>query len=293
MIIEDNKELMILNNLIWERSLSRQKIQIWLNNFQGKVKQDSLEKFIALKLLKRFLYYNENEVKYLCQIILSMFKNIKIKENPEKYLNEKEEIPENNYLSKCKFSYIGRPGESGGYTLYLFRQYNDLSIKQCIEPNLLSNDNVDSFSDCDIIFIDDFLGTGDTARRFWENLIMPIKDRGINMNYYYTPLIAMIRGIEYVNCHTDFKIICPQILNDEYCAFSQSSTIFKNDDEKNIAREVCEEYGTMLVGKRQHSLGYKNSQALIGFHHNVPDNTLPIIWSDNNWHPIFKRIHKK
>jgi hypothetical protein len=44
-----------------------------------------------------------------------------------------------------------------------------------------------------------------------------------------------------------------------------------------------------------HSLGFENGQLLVGFHHNTPDNTLPIIWYDEefaSWTPIFKRYNK-
>jgi len=58
---------------------------------------------------------------------------------------------------------------------------------------------------------------------------------------------------------------------------------------------MCRQYGEKLVGG-PHSLGFDDSQLLIGFHHNTPDNTLPIIWFDEpgqaSWKPIFRRYPK-
>lgn len=59
---------------------------------------------------------------------------------------------------------------------------------------------------------------------------------------------------------------------------------------------ICQKYGEKLYPK--HPLGYDDSQLLIAFEYNTPNNTLPIIWSSTNnessnietiWHPIFER----
>ena len=42
-------------------------------------------------------------------------------------------------------------------------------------------------------------------------------------------------------------------------------------------------------------LGFRNGQLLLSLHHNTPNNTLPIIWYDEDgieWTPIFKRYNK-
>lgn len=63
-------------------------------------------------------------------------------------------------------------------------------------------------------------------------------------------------------------------------------------------RKFCYDYGKNLFttyNKKEkkdeiHTLGYKNSQALIVFAYNPPNNTLPIIWSSNNWIPLYPRV---
>jgi hypothetical protein len=35
--------------------------------------------------------------------------------------------------------------------------------------------------------------------------------------------------------------------------------------------------------------GYDNCQLLIAFETNIPNNTLPIFWSEKNWSPLIKR----
>ena len=61
-----------------------------------------------------------------------------------------------------------------------------------------------------------------------------------------------------------------------------------------FAEQMCRFYGSSLVPGDP--FGYDNGQLLIGFHHNTPDNTLPIFWYDEpggtSWTPIFKRYPK-
>jgi hypothetical protein len=85
-------------------------------------------------------------------------------------------------------------------------------------------------------------------------------------------------------------------------ALSTDSRYFKTTDypdiDPGIACRVAKEYGELIGFHADDACGYKDSQMLMGFHHNTPDNTLPIMWADNtavggsNWAPIFKRYPK-
>jgi len=293
--IENLQDLIDRNNLLWERSLSGKKITMWLENFCGRVMPLAEERSMAFELLRHFMYFSESEVKYLCQVALSMLTSRKIKDNPTDYLGEDGRLLIEEYLRRCRFSYIGRVGESGGFILsYYFRQINNLAVSQLFEPVLLSTISHDEnpFMYCPLIFIDDFLGTGHTAREFWEANLQPIKDVYSDMEFFYMPLVAMKFGVNYIRKYTEFEVICPQVLNEEYRVFSNNSMVFPQIEKRNTAKEICYGYGCSLVKERD-ALGYRNSQTLLGFHHNIPDNTLPIIWCDNNWHPIFRRAKKK
>ena len=71
-----------------------------------------------------------------------------------------------------------------------------------------------------------------------------------------------------------------------------------------IIRNFCFKYGNKLYPEqayqdrktKMHPLGFMNSQALVGFEHSIPNNTLPILWADiqmegtnRRWRPIFPR----
>ena len=54
---------------------------------------------------------------------------------------------------------------------------------------------------------------------------------------------------------------------------------------------MCKRVGAQLNPSAP--LGYGGCQLLLGFAHNVPNNTLPIFWlQDEAWFPVFKRYHK-
>lgn len=280
--------IMDYNLYVWENRLSQRNIKAWFNNFKGEVSNADEEQEIALKLLLNFIYYNEREVKYLCKSAYSVFQKEIIKE----FILEGHSIDEaksmfSEYLKRYKFSCIGRPSESGCFILYYFRQINCLPLSFFLERLDDITENTES-----LILVDDFLGTGDTAVLFWESPIIQNIIKNSQIKLYYMVLSALEIGLNKVKANTNFKIICPQIFGEEYRVFSNSSFIFPQEEKKESAKKVCEFYGNNLEGGK-YALGYKGSEALLGFHHNIPNNTLPVIWSDKKgWFPLFPREKK-
>lgn len=299
-MIEERQLLEIVdrNSYLWENRLTRKIVTMWLDNFSGEAAECSKEQSIALDLLNNFTYYSEKEIKYLCRASFSLLKRRKITENPSLYLKMGTDFT-NEFISSCRFSYIGRASESGGLVLYYFRQENGLSAEQFAEPAAFLTGEISDteLKNANLIFIDDFLGTGRTACDFWDSRITAIMNKYPQAKFHYLALVATTRGIDKVRSHTSLDVVCPQILDDSYRVFSECSSAFPDKERREDAKKVCEFYGCHLVNQC-HALGYRNSQALLGFHHNVPDNTLPVIWSEtkrpNNkrWHPLFKREPK-
>ncbi|MBZ9572554.1 hypothetical protein KJA15_04455 [Patescibacteria group bacterium] len=278
------------NKYLWENRLTRNDLENWFENFTGKVTDTEIEKKTALEILSSFIYHNEDEIRFLCKNAFNIFKNTKLKEfifDGSDLENAKSTF--NDFIKKCRFSHIGRPGESGGYILYIFRHANNLPIH--LFPGRWSEITKDINY---ILFIDDFLGTGDTAINFWESSIIKNLIKNFpDITLYYLPLVALKKGVDNVTSFTRFKIISPQIFTEDYRVFSDKSCIFPDRKKREETKKMCEVYGEYLEGIN-YSLGYKDSQALVGLHHNIPDNTLPIIWSKSKgWYPIFKREKKR
>ena len=88
--------------------------------------------------------------------------------------------------------------------------------------------------------------------------------------------------IEVINCID---------LDDMSSVFSEKSMVFYEfDSDKKKCREMCEYYGNRI--KPDAPLGFDDCQYLIGLYYSIPNNTLPIFWSDTNWYPLFIRHEK-
>lgn len=92
--------------------------------------------------------------------------------------------------------------------------------------------------------------------------------------------------------------------NKRHPAFSERGSVFGYYPKMKAMRDFCFKYGNKLYPlenynknkTKQHPLGFQNSQALIGFEHSIPNNTLSIIWADCknksngvSWNPLFPR----
>lgn len=279
------------NKYIWEDCISKKDLEEWFNNFKGKVTKPAKEREIARDLVLNFIYYNEKEIKYLCRSAYIIFRQRRIRELVSKGtpIDTACSLFDSELKSKkYRFSYIGQASESGCYILYIFRQINELPLY------LFFKDEDEIASDTtSLILVDDFFGTGKTAIGFWKSsIIQNITRRFHNIKLYYVALAALKGGVGNVEKNTDFEVICPQIFDEEYRVFSNKSFIFPEKKKRESAKQVCKIYGEDLEGKK-YALGYKDSEALIGFHHNIPNNTLSIIWSDKKgWFPLFPRERK-
>ena len=219
-------------------------------------------------------------------------------QNTPNLLYKEHEVRVDSFIKNCIFSYIGQVAENGSMLTYMFRQVNHLKTNQfATPPTFLSPLCEPRLTNCNLIFIDDFVGTGKTVTDFWNTCVSLIKKKLPNVKIYLLALVATDEAIDVIRQHTGITLICPQILGSDYKVFDDNSSIFRNMSKRQTAKNMCQYYGEQLVGNRENALGYKGSQLLIGFHHNTPNNTLPVIWADTKigerqWQPLFERKRK-
>ena len=85
---------------------------------------------------------------------------------------------------------------------------------------------------------------------------------------------------------------CTQCFGDEVRALSPHADIFEDDAEMRFVEEMVLQLGRELVP--QVPLGFGDMGLLISFYNTIPNNTLPIFWSNGNvaekpWKPLFPR----
>lgn len=310
-----------LNETLWGNKAQNPTIQKWLDNYGT---ED--EKNHSLYLLSKFMYFGESCIRNLC---ISMYRDLyrypiinDIRKSLGGSLDEVIIEPRFNVMQQNTiFVSVGNPSESGAKLLYLFRQENDLSITLFSDTNNLVGENSygkylkNNNAEC-YIFIDDFCGTGHqvTSDKDIRNTIKQIRALKPTAKISYFMLLGTINGIEYIkSTHIFDKVEAVIELDESHKCFGDKTRLFdgKTKFKKEKAKNTCYKYGFQLMksickknnvpehdldtASNKVALGYGDCQLLIGFHYNTPDNTLPIIWyneDDVNWFPIFKRYNK-
>lgn len=318
---EFENKILTLNQTSWENLINRDKIDKWLQNFENEKEQLN-----ALYLLSNFMYFGSRQIRELLRTLYRDIYKYPIVSAIRKDNNDTKDLTLINKLFddslvKTRFLGIGNPSESGPHLLYYFRQENRLPkglfinaheiFKRFGSTDLQINNSQISRYVC----IDDFCGSGSQGLDFAEQIVRPLKDKDKNARVDYFVLFGTKVGKEKLRAIGLFDSVKSVFtITESFKCFSATSRYFQNvptEIEKTFAEAMCKKHGYPLIKSicmrlghpdsdahslaNNHSLGFEDGQLLIGFHHNTPDNTLPIIWYNEEvikWTPIFKRYNK-
>lgn len=268
-----NKQL--LDQYIGE-DIFKKNIECWLDNFK--------EKDIFLQLLSNYIYVPEMIFGLKLDAILSQIEN---------KCNMGHKILEETY-------FITFPSEkgikSGGDIIRAFLPIGNLD---CIKKEQLivevdKNKNSISKAKC-IVFIDDVIGSGKTAKKNISNFFK-MDDIDLKGKKFF--LVAMyaeetIKGElekEFNSFEYELEIIvlyeCKKCLSENYI-FSKGEM----EVSKSAIIKAEEEIAGKRVGeKKSCALGFENSQLLLSFFYNTPNNTLCMFWKPTKMNfPLFTR----
>lgn len=315
-----------LNEILWEDRVPKPRIDDWLSNFEDDRCGIDVEKQreCALYLLSNFLFYNEKLVRVLLK---SLYEDLfrrpiihKIRENNNNTLDHKliaQGLSEE--IEKTRFLGLGNPSESGCHLLYYFRQENKLKKKLFINPheiflltrtdNSVVNQTVinESLRNQDIsryVFIDDFCGSGSQCIHYSHEIIEGIKSLNNAVEVNYFSLAATQSGLETIRSDSKYDRVESVVeLDDTFRYFSDTSRYFSTfpdyqmEMEKDASQAFCHFYGEILKDELREEkvkpLGFDDCQLLIGFHHNIPNNSIPVLWAETDtFKSLFPRYSK-
>jgi hypothetical protein len=279
-------------NEVWNKFSNPSEIFRWLGNFE----QDEL--LFALKLADNILYYNNNQIDYLFNLILN--KQVKLcflAEMPEGKELTDSYIWFQDYLkNKCVFIGYGKAGKSGPHMVYPFRNSQGIRGLSYLDLSELLHNPMESLKNLEVVFlIDDFIGSGDQAVTNWNsvsgsNSLQSISKEYSHIKFIYLVLAGFNEGKNKIESKTPMKVIIGDELDETCMCFSDNSIIFEDHMERANIRHVMAKRGKELSPRWP--LGYNNMQSVVAFHHNTPNASLPVIWMKNvikNWHPLFER----
>ena len=233
-------------------------------------------KIYALKLLSDIIYLDEDDIEK---------KLIEIK----KYMGA---------LDDFVISDIEGVAKSSAHLFYPLNKILELSSN-----NFIPSKDLELSDNRDIVFIDDLIGTGNQA----INYIQKLKDDGKigHRKLYYYAIVGLEGGIKNLKDSGLFKNVSATIELPKR-AFD-SGYIFTVEDS-GTAKEMASFIGEQLTKNMKNidPLGYENSEALVFFRHNAPNNSLPIFWASGmcrilkevdedtevGWAPLFPRKEK-
>lgn len=305
--------ILVLNEYAWERRLSRDQVERWLANFDGRSGQPSeVERAHALYILSQFMYFGVREIRVLLRAMYrDLFLIPAIRRVRAQLGGSREQARVQRGLEQemreTRFVGLGNPSESGVHLLYYFRQENKLSKDQFLDAaSMFSIDSNGQMLARDpsirrYIFLDDVCGSGDTAITYCENFLNAMKDSDPGASFEYHAIFGTASGMGEVRKTRAFSSSAECIfeLDSSFRSLSADSRNLKSCPSgihKDTVVSVARFYGELL--EPGNGGGFNDDQLLLGFSHNIPDNTLPILWRDITngspapWSAAFKRYMK-
>lgn len=282
--ITDSEIITLCNS--WETyrgsEVTTTNIRAWLDQFDN-----NTEKKRAFKLLQNLNFYGEVKTREK----LSIIHNLVTKEII--HYHKKGERVRKDILVSC----FGADSKSGPSYLRMYVSENNLtthSVKKIheISKSIQQDDTIKA-----IVFIDDIIATGNTMIENITQLNESCGDilREKNILIIIGVISGLTKAIENVEnlilkVNLNIKLKVCDIISEEDKVFSDSNDFFESPQERENTLTLARKYGSKLQSR--HPLGYNNSQLLVVFKDNCPNNTLPILWASSNkpkWTPLFKR----
>ncbi len=224
----------------------------------------------ALRLLSRLIFLNEADIRELWK---------------ELY---RTRIPASQKGTRTLYVGLGRAAKSGQMQLVWLKQAltelpeaeRSFDFKTAFQSeDALRDENKEIDS---VVFVDDFFGTGDQAEDFTNAVLTYpwLASRSLFLCALAGFEDAINKLQDNLASHS-VRVLVAKTLASKDRAFAQHNSLWDSDVDREGARHWCEELGaSLLLGQfdeaREHALGWRGSEALIAFHSNTPNNTLPL-----------------
>lgn len=240
---------------------------IWISKIPDEYKE------LSLILIQNLEYYPQ---KLTNKLLIEL--HSKLKKSPT--------ISDDNTIYVYIKSKDGKTNSSDEYWT-MYKLVNNLNREICYE-------NIDAIKDWqwgyveNIVFIDDFSGTGQSL----IDELQEKEERYYGKSIYFITICIMEDAIKKIKDYSHEKNINIYLINYYMQKKTFTRDLFKdNTDAKNLLIMLTE---YLKIPKRESPLGFNESESLVAFHNNTPNNTLPVIRYDTKeYTSLFPRRHGK
>lgn len=236
--------------------VTEQKLSIWLKQFQPQ------HRALALKLAARIYYYGIHDVnglmKPMHKLVLQQIEAVGAK------------------VSDALFVPFGLDGESGVDIVRRYRNINNLHswqsrfvrANEIVEKTYAAKNPV-------IVFIDDFVGTGDQVEGYWNEVLCLLVPEHFPM--FLTVIAALPGGADYIESTTPIKVIQVHTIQSRYQIGNSACKEFSSQ-EKHTLKRYCTEIGNK-------PFGHGDCELLLSFAYGTPNNTISVIRGSKGQRP--------
>lgn len=264
----------------------------WLQNF------DEEERPIAAVLLDHFIFFGAIAVD---QMLLTGFRRLQAR---IRQFGGEEAL--NDFSRQVIFTAVcgedPNPTDSGPMFCRKVRQLlalPDDRFKTLEKALHAANNGVP------IVFLDDFIGSGDQMLFTWEQDAGPLESfKSLSeknfLNVSYLSLVSTSKAHERLREKIpSLRLVYSHLADRTYSVYNLSNNPIRPDIE-NIPEKIndlLEKYypklnlPQYLTTVPERKFGYKEQGFLIAFDHSIPDASLPLFWAtaSTNWTPLVRR----
>ncbi|MDF2432027.1 MAG: hypothetical protein JWP44_1658 [Mucilaginibacter sp.] len=271
----------------------------WLKNFN-----EGEERNIACNMLDFFIHYSSKMVEQMLKTSVSN----------SGYILAKHFVDwqHSDFKDRCIYSFIPgetlNPTDSGHIFTRILRDVMGIPENRIVNYIYLPQ-KLDSINKpTPIIFVDDFVGSGNQVRQAWLDNKFTYNNKTLseicsdgNHCAIYAPLIVNCDGHTVITTSCKGLHLCAtHILGPEYDMFNKDCICWKNDIDLFYK-------GTALILKKSGELGIPSTNGqhvndekgfgaqglAISFHHGAPDAILPLFYWKENWTPLIKKQYQR
>ncbi|MCY2928789.1 MAG: hypothetical protein NTV86_04715 [Planctomycetota bacterium] len=264
----------------------------WLENFRPE------EMDYALHLLCGFIYFRHPMVD---QLFLAAFQGLssKVIEDP---LATDPRKAWNSFLDTVVVTRVTgeqpHDTDSGFHFMRKARQLLGIPESRILSPQHVI-DRLASGSSFSVVFVDDFVGSGDQFTTTWERMTPVNNGRHTSFAelasttctaFYYCPIVCTQAGLTVITrACPGLSLLPAHILPPAYSTLDENSILWPVNLKAGATAFLQEASARAGISAGSWK-GYNDLGLAIGFEHSIPDATLPLFsWKQGNWKPLIRQ----